>query len=155
MNPFPPRPHWPGLVPMCILRLTPAKTNREASQVGSKTDFPGEQERVLLAKHHGSVSRKKGWKDWLSRNQWKSMSSSRRSPKAMHPVELTGLIAVRAHHGELWGRSMRQWSGDSLMVQWLSLWAPSAGGLGFNPWQGTSIHTLQLKILYAATKTLE
>ena len=32
--------------PRASLDLTPAKTNREASQVGSKTDFPGEQESV-------------------------------------------------------------------------------------------------------------
>ena len=57
--------------------------------------------------------------------------------------------------------------GTSLVVQWLRLRAPNAGGLGSIPGQGTRSHTLQLKvrmpqlkiphaamkILHAATKT--
>ena len=37
--------------------------------------------------------------------------------------------------------------GTSLVVQWLWLWAPNAGGLSFIPYQGTKYHTLQLRIL--------
>ena len=37
-------------------------------------------------------------------------------------------------------------SGTSLQVQWLSLPAPSAGGLGLIPGQRTRCHTLQLRI---------
>ena len=47
----------------------------------------------------------------------------------------------------------------SLVVQWLRLHAPNAGGLGSIPGQGTESHMtqlrvrmLQLKILHAATK---
>ena len=31
--------------------------------------------------------------------------------------------------------------GTSLVVQWLRLWAPNAGGHGFHPWMGTKIPT--------------
>ena len=40
----------------------------------------------------------------------------------------------------------------SLVVQWLRLRAPSAGGLGSIPGRGTRSHMLQLKILHASTK---
>ena len=50
--------------------------------------------------------------------------------------------------------------GTSLIVQWLRLWAPNAGGLGLIPGQRTGSHMLQLrvcilqlKILCAAVKT--
>ena len=43
--------------------------------------------------------------------------------------------------------------GDFLVVQWLRLCAPNAGGLGLTPGQGTRSHMLQLKeIPHAATK---
>ncbi|TEA34510.1 hypothetical protein DBR06_SOUSAS10710064, partial [Sousa chinensis] len=48
----------------------------------------------------------------------------------------------------------------SLIVQWLRLCSPNAGGLGSIPGQGTGshmpqlrVHMLQLKIPHAATKT--
>ena len=41
----------------------------------------------------------------------------------------------------------------SVVLQWLRLCAPSAGGLGSIPDQGTRSHMLQLKIPRAATKT--
>ncbi|TEA38804.1 hypothetical protein DBR06_SOUSAS610174, partial [Sousa chinensis] len=41
----------------------------------------------------------------------------------------------------------------SLVVQWLRLHAPSAGGPASIPGQGTRSHMLQLKILHATTKT--
>ena len=51
-------------------------------------------------------------------------------------------------------------SGTSLVVYWLRLRAPQAGGLGSIPGQGTRSHIpqlrnphTQLKILHAATKT--
>ncbi|TEA39679.1 hypothetical protein DBR06_SOUSAS3410146, partial [Sousa chinensis] len=40
----------------------------------------------------------------------------------------------------------------SLVVQWLRLRAPNAGGLGSIPGQGTRSHVPQLKLLHAATK---
>ena len=50
--------------------------------------------------------------------------------------------------------------GTSLVVQWVRLRAPNAGGLGVIPGQGTRSHVLQLgvcilqvKMLHAATKT--
>ena len=43
--------------------------------------------------------------------------------------------------------------GTSLVVQWLRLHTPNAGGPGSIPGQGTRSHMQQLKILYAATKT--
>ena len=49
--------------------------------------------------------------------------------------------------------------GTSLVVQWLRLHAPNAGSPGLSPGLGTRfhmpqlrVHTLQLKILHAATK---
>ena len=45
-------------------------------------------------------------------------------------------------------------SWTSLVVQWLRLQAPNAGGLGSIPGQGTRFHMLQLKILNAATKLI-
>ena len=44
-------------------------------------------------------------------------------------------------------------SGISLVVQWLRLCAPNAGGPGSIPGQGTRSHVLQLKIPHSATKT--
>ena len=43
--------------------------------------------------------------------------------------------------------------GSSLLVQWLRLHAPNAGGSGSIPAQGTRYHMLQSKIPHAATKT--
>ena len=50
-------------------------------------------------------------------------------------------------------------AGTSLVVQWLRLQAPNAGGLGSMPGRGTRSHVLQLrvdrlqlKILHAVTK---
>ena len=43
--------------------------------------------------------------------------------------------------------------GTSLVVEWLRLCAPNSGGLGSIPGQGTTSHTLQLKIQHATTKT--
>ena len=50
--------------------------------------------------------------------------------------------------------------GTSLVVQWLRLCTPNAGGLSLTPGQGTrshmlqlTVHMLQLKIPRAATKT--
>ena len=44
--------------------------------------------------------------------------------------------------------------GTSLMVQWLRFHTPNTGGTRSIPSQGTRSHTMQLKILHAATKTL-
>ena len=43
-------------------------------------------------------------------------------------------------------------SGTSLVVQWLRLQAPNAGGPGLVPGQGTEAHMLQLRIPYATMK---
>ena len=40
-----------------------------------------------------------------------------------------------------------------MVVQWLRLLAPSAGGPGSIPGQGTGSHMPQLKVPHAATKT--
>ena len=44
--------------------------------------------------------------------------------------------------------------GTSLMVQWLRLCAPNAGGPGLIPSQGTKIPQAETQSLCAATKTL-
>ena len=44
-------------------------------------------------------------------------------------------------------------SGTPLVVQWLRLCAPNAGGPGSIPGQGTGSHMTQLKIQHATTKT--
>ena len=41
----------------------------------------------------------------------------------------------------------------SLVVQWIRLRTPNAGGLGSIPGHGTGSHMSQLTILYASTKT--
>ena len=43
--------------------------------------------------------------------------------------------------------------GTSLMVKWVRLWTPNAGGLGSIPGQGTTFRMQQLKIPNAKTKT--
>ena len=43
--------------------------------------------------------------------------------------------------------------GISLILQWLRLRAPKAGGLGSIPVQGTMSHVPRLKILHATAKT--
>ena len=43
--------------------------------------------------------------------------------------------------------------GTSLVIQWLGLHTPNAGGLGSIPGQRTRSHMLQLKISHTATKT--
>ena len=43
-------------------------------------------------------------------------------------------------------------SGTSLVVQWLRLRAPNAGGPGLVPGQGTEAHRLQLRIPFATRK---
>ena len=43
-------------------------------------------------------------------------------------------------------------TGTSLMVQWLRLHTPNAGGPGLIPGQGTRSHMPRLKILHATTK---
>ena len=42
--------------------------------------------------------------------------------------------------------------GISLVVQWLRVHAPKAGGLALIPGQGTRSHLPQLRILHAAMK---
>ena len=44
--------------------------------------------------------------------------------------------------------------GNSLVVEWLRLRAPNAGGLSSIPAQGIRSHTLQLKILHTGAKIL-
>ena len=44
--------------------------------------------------------------------------------------------------------------GNSLMAQWLRIWAPNAGGLRLIPGQGTRSFMIQLKIPHVATKIL-
>ena len=44
--------------------------------------------------------------------------------------------------------------GTSLVVRWLRLSGPNAGGLGLIPGQGTRFHMPQLKIPRMATKLL-
>ena len=58
-------------------------------------------------------------------------------------------------HGVTKGRTRLSDStpGPSLVAQWLRVCTPNAGDLGSTPAQGTRSHTLQLKILHAATKT--
>lgn len=51
-----------------------------------------------------------------------------------------------------YGNSMYKMNGTSLVVQWLTLWASNARGLGSVPvWEARS-HMPQIKILYAVTK---
>ena len=50
-------------------------------------------------------------------------------------------------------QSSKRWTeGTSLVVQWLRLQAPKAGGLGEMPARGSRSHMQQLKILQAAMK---
>ena len=52
--------------------------------------------------------------------------------------------------GSCFGSELRrrwQGQGTSLVVQWLSLHAPNAGGLGLIPSQGTRSHVLKLNLV--------
>ena len=59
--------------------------------------------------------------------------------------------------GELKVKIKKKTGGTSLVVQWLRLCAPNAGGLGSIPGQGTRSHMqsshVAMKILCVATKT--
>ena len=65
----------------------------------------------------------------------------------MHLSKPTGCTTLRVNPDEnrgLWG--------TSLLVQWLRLRTPNAGGPGGIPALGTRSHMPQLKILHAETK---
>ena len=53
------------------------------------------------------------------------------------------------------GHIFKSTAGTSLMVQWLRLQAPNAGGLGSIPGQGTRSHMLQRKIPRVRQRQLE
>ena len=53
------------------------------------------------------------------------------------------------------GHIFKSTAGTSLMVQWLRLQAPNAGGLGSIPGQGTRSHMLQRKIPRVQQRQLE
>ena len=48
-----------------------------------------------------------------------------------------------SHQGKA---NQKHWEGTSLVVPWLRLHAPNAGGLGSGPGQGTRSHMLQLRV---------
>ena len=72
----------------------------------------------------------------------------------INPLQFSSKLS---HHPG-WCKQQRQLetgssSGTSLVVQWLRLCTPSAGGQGLIPGQGARSHTPKLKFLYATTKT--
>ena len=92
-------------------------------------------------------------------------------PKCLaHSIEsMTNLLPCRVQWGPRTGSNIRRWykdinthqafkcsisvhSGDSLVVQWLRVCAPNAGGPGSISGQGTRSRMLQLKIPHAAMK---
>ena len=62
---------------------------------------------------------------------------------------MTGVLIRR---GKL--NTQRDTRGSSLVVQWLRLCAPNAGGLGSIPGQGARSHMLQLRVCMPQLKTL-
>ena len=108
------------------------------------------------------------WKNWASRfprPMWiQTLSSGMFVNKALysgtHPPRLCNTISDKARTERKpqtwkpWG-SWTQENGlwASLMVQWLRLGVPNAGGMGLIPGQGTRSHMPQLRIPHAATKT--
>ena len=46
------------------------------------------------------------------------------------------------------------WEGTSLVVQWLTIFTPNAGGPGSIPGQGTRYHVLQLRVHMLKLKIL-
>ena len=61
-----------------------------------------------------------------------------------------GSLTPSRFSGKIYGPNLRS-PGTSLVVQWLRLHTPNAGGQGSIPGQGTRSHMSQLKILHAAT----
>ena len=98
---------------------------------------------------------------WLAESQ--RTSSGKRVPRpglSFHPLSLmlwqcsTVWLPSVPSLSRLQGRMLFSKSlGTSLMVSWLRLCAPNAGGLGSISGQGTRSHTPQLKIQHATTKT--
>ena len=64
--------------------------------------------------------------------------------RSSHLVTPTGTDQWNPVNGILLSH-MKEWNRDFLVVQWLRLWAPSAGGLGLIPGQGTRCYMPQLK----------
>ena len=60
----------------------------------------------------------------------------------------------RYNEGQIW-MSIKNHVGTSLVVQWLTLQVPNAGGPGFIPHQGTRAHMLQLQPAATAAKSLQ
>ena len=83
------------------------------------------------------------------RYAWKWGSDSVLCPKTANLVEVTWGTRDRKGDFQEWLSTL----GEILMVQWLRLHAPNAGGPGSIPGQGTRSHMPQLKILSAAMKT--
>ena len=86
--------------------------------------------------------------------EWVAISSSRGSSQRLNPRLLYLL------HWQAGSLPNLHYSGISLIVKWLRLCTPNAGGQGPTPGQGTRshrlqwrAHALQLKIPHATTKT--
>ena len=61
-------------------------------------------------------------------------------------MELGALSGSVGYPGKVYGRGSRRASlGTSLVVQWLRLCTPNAGGLGSIPGQGARSHMQQLR----------
>ena len=89
---------------------------------------------------HGKQKGKK-WKQWQTLFSW--------APKSLQTV--TAVMKLKdacSLEEKLWQTQRAYWkaeTGTSLMVQWLRLWAPNAGGLGLIPGQGTRSHMSHLR----------
>ena len=77
----------------------------------------------------------------------------RKGPTAPCPLN-KGIQSAPSLYFQKYLAFLKGISGTSLVIQWLTLWAPRAGGLGSIPGQETRSHMPQLKnILHATVKT--
>ena len=80
-----------------------------------------------------------GWEERRVRGWW--------SEQLDGALKLKGVHTWGSCFGSEFPHDRRLWQGTSLVVQWLSLHAPNAGGLGLVPSQGTRAHMPQLRVL--------
>ena len=73
-----------------------------------------------------------------------NLSSNSRFPHSYGGIKISRILLISC--------GSKMWLWEFLVVQWLRLHAPNAGGPVSIPGQGTGSHMLQIKVLHATTK---
>ena len=117
---------------------------------------PSESENVAMELKHKSnlCFNKLPWWHWwmlsLRSNALKEVFSDRKVLDGSYPVHgrmfgwVSGLCLIDFTPSLIWHSKISPWA--SLVVQWLRLQAPHAGGRDSIPDQGTRSHVLQLRV---------